>query len=445
MGEETQTVASVASTPSPVADPGAFRGKGLDAVFKALETEPDVEHPVSQEADASAAPATEATQRAEEQGQKQETELEAADWRVRVADVRKALEGVADPKLKKVLIDSFMTAKAYRQVGLRLGDIQKYLNVAPTPEILDEISQTASQYRSLMEAVASASQDGSVYALQHMVKASPQGAAALIQTISNNLEDLHPRAYRAVAEKVATNLVGNLRHTAKRENNPLLADVAHGLAVFCGFEQDAEGESEAADLPASVQKERDELRLMKQQEAERQKEEEQRRMEAFRNTVMGFQHGVLDDAYQQGADMVKGWIEENAGAYNDRVKSELWTRIGNALVKAIDANPHIQASYSNVLRSGKFDPEHHSRATQHLLAQAKTLLPHVAVAELRVMAEMFGGTVSKRQDKVAQVTGRRDVGSSGAATVEPKTSFDPKSFRGKGMDAVFAALDTVTK
>lgn len=460
--EQATPVTTPATTPSPVETPSAFKGKGMGEVFKAADAEVEAEVAATatqtkkeivdellkgpderQEASAEKT-AEEGPEDAEQAKDKEDDpELTDKDWRVRVSKVKKALEVVSDPKLRKMLVDSFMTVEGYRKAGIRLSDIEHYKSIAPTPEVLDEIAATADEMRSLRAAIASNSEEGVHHIMRTLVQVSPQGTRNFVAALANHMEEIHPPAWRAMGMKLTRNLVATMRRAAK-EGNPLLEDSARDVAIITGLEADESSEnSERLELPPEIQREREELELLKRQEVERRQQEERARRDAAMGELRDFHQGVMSDAFQEGAKVVEGWIEENVGSYNNATKAKLFDSIGDALVRRIDQNPHIQDQYNKILGSSYNTPEHRERARRYLVSQAKALLPIVAAPILREFSEIADGVNSRRQEKLNTASARRDLGSSGVAPTAPRVR--PLSGRGKTYDQVFAEFEAQQK
>lgn len=431
------TLPETATAPSPAESPSSYRGKGMDEVFKQADAATDKPAEVAEQA---AEPEVE-TPPTEEQ----KPEPEAVDpdiWKMKPGQVRAALKEIP-PKLRNALVDAFMKVRPYEDSGMRVSEIQHYKEIAPTPEILEDIAQEAYKHRVLNDAIASGTEEGVHHVMRSLFEASPNGAKNFVIRIASNIDKIDPPTYLGLQERGIRNLIANMRRAAKE--NPIFAESARDVAVFTGLERDSETEPEEIKLPAEVEQEREELRQLKRQEALRQQEEMNRRAQSVHNAVSVFHETVMSGAYEAGAPMIQSWIEEYAKDYPDEVKADLFDAIGDGVVQAIDKNPAVQKRYRDVLLGGNGSPEHRSRVVQYLLSQAKALLPHVATPVLQREAAKIRGVLAKRQERARTATTRRDVGASGAPAVPSRPSLKPSDFKGKGADAVFAAFDAVLK
>jgi len=434
------TPPEAATAPSPAESPSSYRGKGMDEVFKQADAAPDKPAEVAEK---TAEPEVE-TPPTEEQ-KPPETQAEPVDpdiWKMKPGQVRAALKEIP-PKLRNALVDAFMKVRPYEDSGMRVSEIQHYKEIAPTPEILEDIAQEAYKHRVFNDAIASGTEEGVHHVMRSLFEASPNGAKNFVIRIASNIDKIDPPTYLGLQERGIRNLIANMRRAAKE--NPIFAESARDVAVFTGLERDGETETEEIKLPAEVEQEREELRQLKRQEALRQQEEMNRRSQSIHNAVNVFHETVMSGAYEAGAPMIQSWIEQYAEGYPDEVKADLFDAIGDGVVQAIDKNPAVQKRYRDVLLGGNGSPEHRARVVQYLLSQAKALLPHVATPVLQREAAKIRGVLAKRQERARTATTRRDVGASGVPAVPSRPSLKPSDFKGKGADAVFAAFDAVLK
>lgn len=419
----------------------------MDEVFRAADAEVEADKPQSKQemvdeilADKEPEEKVEAKSEAEAEAEptvKPEVELTPDDWKTRLPKIRKAVEAIPDPKMRRLLIDAYMTAQPYQRAGIRMSDIEHYKAVAPTPEVLDEIVMTADQMNNLKSAIAHGSDEAANHIMRMMVQVDPNGTRQFVSHIVDHLEEFHPPAWRAAGVKLIRNVVANMREDAKK-GNPLLEEAARDLAVYVGLEAEESENSDQADLPEHARQKIEELELLKRQEAERRQLEMQARRDEVFQKIRTFHQGVISESFQEGAKVVQEWIDEYAGSYNDATKAKLFDSIGDELVRRVDQNPHIQAQYDKILRSGNGSPEHRAQARQYLINQARSLLPVVAAPVLREFSEIANGVRVKRQEKLTSAS-RRDLGSSGAAPITPRSQ--PLSGRGKTMDQVFAEFE----
>lgn len=443
MAEATATpVVTPEATAPTVESPSSFRGKGMDEVFKAADKATPEQTPEEVAVKADATEATAETSEQPQEEQQQSAEVEADVWKMRPGQLRAALKEVP-AKLRNALVDAYMKVRPYEASGMLVSDIQRYKEIAPTVEVLEDVARQAQAYQTMSEAIASGSDDGMHYVLRTLFDASPDGTRNLIRQVATNIDKIDPTVYLALQERGIRALVANMRAAAKE--NPVFAESARDVAVFTGLERAEDDAAEEVKLPAEVVREREELRQLKRQEAARRAEEEQRRQQSMKNAVVAFHESAMSGAFEAGASLVQGWIEEYARDYPNEVKADLFDAIGDGVVQAIDKNPAVQKRYLDVLRSGNGGPEHRAQVVQYLLSQAKSLLPHIATPILEREAAKIRGVLAKRQERLKTTTARKDVGASGVPSVTPRTTFEAKSFKGKGADAVFAAFDALNK
>ena len=124
---EKATPTTSTPTQSPADSPSAFKGKGMDEVFRAADAaaaEPEKPQTKQEMVDEILAgkpeesetkPETEpAEPEAEaEKPAEPEAELTQDDWKTRLPKIRKAVEAISDPRMRKLLINAYMTAQPY--------------------------------------------------------------------------------------------------------------------------------------------------------------------------------------------------------------------------------------------------------------------------------------------------------------------------------------------
>ncbi len=434
----TPTPAPEAAAP-PVETVKPTKGAGMDEVFKQADLA-DAKPPV-EEAKADA-PAEEPQETKPEEQDAEATDVDGDVWKMRPKQLRTALKDIPS-KLRNALVDAYLKVRPYEDSGMRVTDIQRYKEIAPTVEVLEDVARQAQAYQNLGDAISSNTDDGMHYVLRTLFEASPDGTRNLIRQVASNIDKIDPSVYLALQERGIRALIANMRAGAK--DNPVLAESARDVAVFAGLERDADTEPEEMKLPDEVEREREELRQMKRQEAARRAEEEQRKQNSVRAAVAAFHESAMAGAYEAGAGLIQGWIEEYARDYPNEVKADLFDAIGDGVVQAINRNPAVQKRYRDVLMSGNGSAEHRAQVIQYLLSQAKSLLPHVAAPVLEREAAKVRGVIAKRQERLRNTTARKDVGNSGSPSITPRQSMEAKSFKGKGVDAVFAAFDALNK
>ncbi len=351
-------------------------------------------------------------------------------------DERAALKAIKDPKLRRQFARAHYLVKGYERAGMRLSDISRYIAAAPTPEILDERIQRASQLDAFVEAFETAKPENTFQVAEVLRQTSPEGWTGLVDAIIDNLPVVRPQKMREVGNKFARAFVSNMRAQAEKDGDLVLADHADGLEEFLKLKAGATGGARRDETRQDPDVQR---RLEEADEITRR--EKQREAESASQAYQAFNGAVVSTATTQGVSFIKDWIEENCEAYSNEAKAELFDRFAGSTLEQVRSNPHVAKTLQRLIDDGSGDEAHLKRCADYLVRTSRSVFTTVAPQVLRKFQVVFGQAAARRTEKVVRARSARDIGSSGAVAVSQEKRLSGKGRHPDDVLKDFDALD----
>jgi len=454
--EATPTPGVAAPTPAPVrpaAKPTAEEALAkFDAEFDAMvsgtkadiaapkpakQPEPEAEEPaVEPESEAPAEAEAAPEEAPEADGEWEEGIVPPAPEDALPKDERAALKAIKDPKIRRQFARAHFLVKGYERAGMRLSDISRYIAAAPTPEILDERIQRASQLDAFVDTFDSAKPESTFQVAELLRQTSPEGWTGLVDAIIDNMPTVRPQKMREVGNKFFRAAIANMRAQAEKDGDLVLADHADGVEEFLKLKSGAPDGSQRDETRLSPDIQR---RLEDADEISRR--EKQREAEQATQAYQAFNGAVVNTATTEGVSFIKDWIEENCGAYSNEAKAELFDRFAESTLAQVRGNRHVTQTLQRLIDDGSGDEAHLKRCADYLVRTSRSVFTTVAPQVLRKFQTVFGQATARRAEKVARARSARDIGSSGAVAVAQEKRLSGKGRHPDDVLKEFDALD----
>lgn len=348
---------------------------------------------------------------------------------------RAALKAIKDPEVRRAFARAHYLVKGYERAGMRLSEIPKYLAAAPTPEILSERIERASQLDAFVEELQAAKPDSVIRVAEVLRQTSPEGWTGIVDAIIDNIPVVRPEKLRPLGMKFGRAFVSQMRAAAEKNGDLVLADHADGLEEYLGLKNKsgADGRGEESRLPDDVRRRLEEADELERREKQRSTESVQRAYEAF-NTA------VVQSATTEGVGFIKDWIEENCEAYSNEAKAELFDRLAGSVLEQVQGNTHVARTLRRLMDDGQGDEAHMKRCRDYLVKTSRSILVSAAPEVLKRFQRVFGQAAARRAEKNARARTARDIGSAGAPVVATDRRLTGK---GKHPDDVLKEFDAI--
>jgi hypothetical protein len=426
------------------------------AIFASLDGASTTEGPKSPEPEKTEPSRTGLPERAAETSESAGDEPAAAPGQTEEQlpeNIRKALQEIADPALRKRLSDDHFRLKRWDKLGSRLGmkmpDLEGYImkavKMAPSADVLDHISVTARVANQLVSDFNTGTPEAMEKFAAAQFKINPQSFVNYVgfllgkyDTMYNGLRNIDPPLARtlqssvdSLADSRVKNLVTNLRRTAEAETKQgresVLGEVADELERFLGWDKKvAEPEKPSAPDPRDV-----ELAKLK---AEREAQT-QGRQRAMVNSV-------YDIAGHRLASDVNDYVTKLTTGYPPKAVEKIKAQIEEALYNdLLTGNKHIRDRAISIHQAGRYDKNHHDRLVNFYIEQGQKLLPLLGESIINEWKETIGPVRTRDAARIEQHEKRRDVGAAGAP---PKPKIEPAP-SGRDPKKLFDYLDRVAE
>lgn len=338
--------------------------------------------------------------------------------------VRGVLKMLVDPNTnlpvagntRKEIVDNYFVGKAVRDSGVPVASLREYLSVAPTVDVLRNVSQNASLHEKMLSDYAS---DPSSFAEQ-LYATDQEAFQNLVQSLTDPdwLQATFSKNFAAVAKAGTKNYLENAYAEAQRSGDADLEAAVGKLMEWGGLASPPQ--AQAAPTQQTVDP---------AQERIRQLEEERAQFFSER------QNSFVNSAYQRAASTVatriEGVVTEAAAdsPFNEKTQGRIKTEIGHKLYAAVTQNEHVIRTLRTLVNQGPGDQSHLDRVATYLQSQALALLPSVSREVIEEYSDLVGPAVAQREQRVQKVLSQRaPVGASGRPTAPPAEVFDPKKF-----------------
>jgi len=453
-----------ASTPAPapsapvapaaeksVLQPGMTTRDAFDAVFEqkkaALEARTAAEEP-------EAAPAPEAPQATEKIEEKLEAqakakveappevppEVAARLERTIPANVRNVLKALADPalgvpadsKTRKEIADTYYVGRAYRDAGMPLAAVPAYLEVAPTVDVLKQITNEAKVGREMLgDFMAGTPEDAHRFATR-LHQSNPEAFQGLVSVVTDPgwLEKAVPDSFTSVGQHALRNLYRNAQKEATKTGNAELQAAFDIVAEWAGINPSAAPTPEEPPVQDAVQ---DATRAKLEAYEEQQRAYQQQQFQQF-------QQGT----YEQAAGAVMGEVQQAIdradpdGIFNQATRKKMSDEIGRRIYETVAGNKSIGARYQQLLQSGDGSPQHRAAVAKFLVDQGLGVLSRHAGDVLSEYGSMFEHVFNQREQKTERIMSRREPVAAGG---RPAPAVDKApDLQGVGMKNAFDAF-----
>lgn len=337
--------------------------------------------------------------------------------------VRAVLKMLSDPKtglpvdgkVRKEIVDNYYIGKSVRDSGLPVAAIRDYLAVAPTVDVLKNISENATVHERMINDYRS---DPGVFAEQ-LYATDQEAFTNLVLSVTNPdwLQQTFPKAYTSIAKTGTYNYLENALAEAQRSGDADLEAAAAKLMEWGGLASPPQNQPAQQQKPDPLQE------RVAQLEAEKSQFQQER------------QGAFVSAAYQRAASTVAGRISDivtQAAAdspFNEKTQGRITNDIGRKLYESVTSNQHIIRTLDGLVRSGQGDAVHLERVANYLQSQALALLPSVSREVIEEYSELVGPAVTQRQQKVEKVLQQRpSVSGGGRPPASPAPAFNPKQY-----------------
>jgi len=337
--------------------------------------------------------------------------------------VRAVLKMLVDPVTKlpiggatrKEIVDNYFVGKSVRDSGLPVSALREYLAVAPTVDVLKDVSENATNHARMLKDYAS---DPGVFAEQ-LHATNPDAFSNLVSSITDPawLQATYSKQFAAIAKTGTRNYLENAIADAQRSGDADLEAAVGKLMEWGGLASPPQNQ------PAPAQPENPLQGRLEQLEAERAQIQQEK------------QQAFLGTAYQWAAtgvsERIAALVTQAAAdsPFNEKTQGRIKDEIGRKLYANVTGNQHIIRTLDGLLRSGPQDRAHVERVATYLQSQALALLPSVSREVIEEYSELVGPAVTQRQQKVEKALAQRpSVGGGGQPARSPAPAFDPKAF-----------------
>jgi len=442
------------STPESVLQPGMTTRDAFDAVFEqkkaAMDARAAAEEP-------EAAPAPEASQSTEKIDEKLQAQAQAqaqvkaevpaevpADVAARLErtippNVRNVLKALVDPttglpvdtKTRKEIADAYYVGRAYRDAGMPLAAVPAYLEVAPTVDVLKQITSEARVGREMLgDFMAGTPEDTHRFATR-LHQSNPEAFQGLVSIVTNPgwLEKTVPDSFTSVGQHALRNLYKNAQREAAQTNNAELQAAFDIVAEWAGISPSAATPEE----PAAKEPVHDPVRAKLEAYEEQQRSYQQQQFQQF-------QQGT----YEQAAASVMGEVTKAIdradpdGVFNQATRAKMAEEIGRRIYGTVAGNNSISARYGQLLQSGDGSPQHRAAVAKFLVDQGLGVMSRHAGDVISEYGSMFEHLFNQREQKTERILSRREPVAAGGRPSSPVDK--APELQGVGMKTAFDAF-----
>ena len=336
--------------------------------------------------------------------------------------VRAVLKMLADPKtglpvdgkVRKEIVDNYYIGKSVRDSGVPVAALKEYLNVAPTVDVLRNISENATLHAKML---SDYSENPSTFAEQ-LYHTNQEAFHNLVGSLTDPgwLQQTFPKSFASIAKTGTRNYLDNALAEAQRSGDADLEAAVGKLMEWGGLASPPQ--SQAAP-PAELDPLQE--RVM-QLEAERAQFYTER------------QNAFIQGAYQRAATNVAeriGYVVEQAASdspFNERAQGRIRAEIGARLYRTVTQNEHVIRTLKGLVTQGNGDATHLERVANYLQSQAIALLPAISREVIEEYSELVGPAMVRREEKVQKVLSQRSPASGGKPVTPAPAAFNPKQF-----------------
>lgn len=450
------TPAPSAPSTSPAAEksvlqPGMTTRDAFDAVFEqkkaAMEARTAAEEP-------EAAPAPEASQTTERIDEKLQAQAQAKteapaevppDVAARLertipANVRNVLKALTDPalgvpadsKTRKEIADTYYVGRAYRDAGMPLAAIPAYLEVAPTVDVLKQITGEAKVGREMLgDFMAGTPEDTHRFATR-LYQSNPDAFQGFVSVVTDPgwLEKAAPDSFTNVGQFALRNLYKNAVREATKTGNAELQAAFDIVAEWAGINPTAAPTPEEPPVQDAVQ---DPIRAKLEAYEEQQRSYQQQQFQQF-------QQGT----YEQAATSVMGEVQQAIdradpdGVFNQATRQRMAEEIGRRIYGTVAGNKSISARYLQLLQSGDGSQQHRAAVAKFLVDQGLGVMSRHAGDVISEYGSMFEHVFNQREQKTERIMSRREPVAAGGRPA-PAVDKAPE-LQGVGMKTAFDAF-----
>jgi len=337
--------------------------------------------------------------------------------------VRAVLKMLADPKtglpldgkVRREIVDNYYIGKSVRDSGLPVAAIRDYLTVAPTVDVLKNISDNASVHERM---IADYRTNPSQFAEQ-LYATDQEAFSNLLTSVTNPewLQTTFPKSFSTIAKTGTYNYLENALADARKSGDADLEAAAARLMEWGGLASPPQNQPDPQQESNPLQ--------------ERVSQLEQERAQFFQERQQAFVGTAYQRAAVNVADRITTLVADAASdsPFNEKTQDRIKGDIGRKLYDAVTGNQHIIRTLDGLVRSGNGDATHLERVATYLQSQALALLPAVSREVIEDYSELVGPAVVQRQQRVEKALQQRPaVSSGGRPSAVQAPPFNPKQF-----------------
>ena len=429
------------ATPKPEMPRGVVPRDATKALFAALDAEAEGK---------AATPEGETAPAAEEGGEAaepKETEAGAAEPTAETEQeaklptkYREALKVIPDPKLRKTIADEHFRLREWERLqrdlgGVALEDLRQYVTaaaeVAPTPEVLQEMKTTADTAQMLASSFATGTPEGFGRMAGALLQTNPEAFVDFFGFLTGNNEavaqglaqHVHPRLSEKLkryrdnfGNGLNRNVIANMREDSKQEGREVLAEAADVLEEYLDLKAGAEPKR-------PVQREPDERDVELERLRQQNRQAVYERVENFNNRVFQGAGGVL-------AQEIQTYVDRSLPGLSDKARGRHAVQLATAVYKELLRNQFVVSRAQRINATGRLDDNHGNELANFYITQGRKLVPTVGGRLLAELREATEPAARQRDQRIKNQMSRRDVGGSGKPPAPAKA--DLKSVPAKG-------------
>lgn len=428
-------------TPKPEMPRGVVPRDATKALFAALDAEAEGKT-TTPESETSVAPEEggETAEPQEKEAVPAEPTVDAEQEAKLPTKYREALKVIPDPKLRKTIADEHFRLREWERLqrdlgGVALEDLRQYVTaaaeVAPTPEVLQEMKTTADTAQMLASSFATGTPEGFGRMAGALLQTNPEAFVDFFGFLTGNNEAVaqglsrfvHPalaqrlKGYRDnFGNELNRNVIANMREDSKQDGKEVLAEAADILEEYLDLKAGAEPKRPAP-------RERDERDVELERLRQQQRQAIYERVENFNNRVFQGAGGVL-------AQEIQGYVDRSLPGLSEKARGRHAVQLATGVYRELLRNQFVVSRAQRINAAGRLDDNHGNELANFYITQGRKLIPTIGGRLLSELREATEPAARQRDQRIKNQMSRRDVGASGKPPAPSKP--DLKSVSAKG-------------
>lgn len=363
--------------------------------------------------------------------------------------VRDALKVLNNKPLENALAEAYHVTREIKKTGLPVATIRqfiqdapKYLEVAPSLDVLQHMAETSAFATDLGTGFVDGSTEGYQKFTGALLQSNPQSfvgyadfllrnsdkfVAGLSQHYGAEVAGAFARATDSFRDEGNRNVIQNMRAIAEaaekngKPDDEVWAEVADKMEEFLRLK---ENDQPRANRPDPRDEKIRRLETEKQQQAA--------------THVAQFTDGVFNTAGHHLEGKVASFLDSRIKGYPDEARADILELVSKKLYSELLENKHIKARARAIENSGRYDRDHFQKLSKFYIETGERLIGNIAAPILNKYAKITAPRRTEEKERLDRHQARRDPGASGgppsAAAVKPLSSY-------KSPKDIFAALD----